>query len=506
MGSMFEVRSNIEWEICRTHMAIQTSKVSADQAKKIIDVEEGQFADVKATPIAPAKLTKTISGFANSDGGDLYIGISEADVTKKRSWAGFSNPEAANGHIQIFERLFPLGTDFSYEFLKCETFPGLVLHIEVHKTAAIMKASSGIIYVRRGAQNLEKTDAQDIRRLEYAKGIASFENESTNVDHQAIIRSEVIKSFIRQVVPTSTPEPWLKKQQLIRDNKTTVAGVLLFADEPQALLPKRCGIKLYRYKTRESEGSRESLDFIPKTVEGCLYDQIKSAVTETTGIIQTIPKMGEDSLESIKYPQDTLHEIITNAVLHRDYSIADDVHIRIFDNRIEVENPGRLPAHITIENILNERFARNGAIVRILNKFPDPPNKDVGEGLNTAFEAMHQLGLKEPVISEKENSVLVVIRHETLASPEVAIMEYLEKNETIRNSVARKITHIRADHQIKSIFGRMVKKGMIEQVPGTRTSNTAYRKGQLVDSTPQGQGQRLRAVIKDGRHEKAKHE
>jgi ATP-dependent DNA helicase RecG len=114
--------------------------------------------------------------------------------------------------------------------------------------------------------------------------------------------------------------------------------------------------------------------------------------------------------------------------------------------------------------------------VRILNKFPDPPNKDVGEGLNTAFGAMHKLGLKSPMVRELENSFLVTIRHEPLASPEEAIMDYLEKHPAIKNRKAREITHVRADYQIKSIFGRMVAAGMIEQVPGTRTSSTAYRK------------------------------
>ena len=74
-------------------------------------------------------------------------------------------------------------------------------------------------------------------------------------------------------------------------------------------------------------------------------------------------------------------------------------------SRIEVQSPGRLPAHITPQNILTERFARNGAIVRLLNKFPDPPNKDVGEGLNTAFEKMHQLGLKSPDIEERDSDL-----------------------------------------------------------------------------------------------------
>jgi len=126
----------------------------------------------------------------------------------------------------------------------------------------------------------------------------------------------------------------------------------------------------------------------------------------------------------IEYPPETLHEIVTNAVIHRDYSIADDVHIRSFDNRIEVQSPSRLPAHVTVKNILNERFARNGAIVRILNKFADPPHKDVGEGLNTAFAAMHKLRLKEPVIEEQENAVLVSIRHEPLLHSSSQVLRY----------------------------------------------------------------------------------
>ncbi|WP_445305523.1 ATP-binding protein [Microcoleus sp. herbarium2] len=65
----------------------------------------------------------------------------------------------------------------------------------------------------------------------------------------------------------------------------------------------------------------------------------------------------------------------------------------MFDNRIEIENLGKLPGHVTVKNILKEQYARNGAIVRIINKFPNPPNKDVGEGLNTAFQAMAKLRL-----------------------------------------------------------------------------------------------------------------
>jgi len=161
--------------------------------------------------------------------------------------------------------------------------------------------------------------------------------------------------------------------------------------------------------------------------------------------------------------------------LHRDYSIADDIHIRIFDNRVEVASPGTLPAHITPDNILDERFARNATIVRLINKFPNPPNKDVGEGLNTAFRAMRQMKLKPPTITQSGGYVQVTLKHEPLATPEELVLEYLKKNDQITNRIARQICFIGSENKMKGILQRLVKKGLIELVPGTTRYSAAYR-------------------------------
>lgn len=187
--------------------------------------------------------------------------------------------------------------------------------------------------------------------------------------------------------------------------------------------------------------------------------------------------MGPEGLKSVVYPEVTLHEILTNAVLHRDYSIPVDVHARIYDDRIEVESPGRLPGHVTKENILHEQSARNPKIVRLINKFPDPPNKDVGEGLNTAFEAMKKLRLKEPVIEESEHAVTVYIRHTPLASPHDTILAYLDHNAEITNMIARDLTSIRSENFMKNVFLELKSRGMIEPVPGkTSGAKAAWRK------------------------------
>ncbi len=455
---------------------LTVTKIAPGQASKICAVEEGQFSDVKAIEIKPADLTKTMAAFANTEGGDLYVGIDDNRSGQPRKWRGFPTVEAANGHLQCFEILFPLGIDIHGDFLRCDIYPGVVLHIQINKTPDIKYASNKLPYIRRGAQNIPVNSDELRKRLEYAKGVASFETEAVPIPQGIITDSDVVKSFIHRVVPDTTPAKWLQKQVLVREGKPTVAGVLLFADEPQAALPKRCGIKVYRYKTNAVEGFREALAFDPRTVEGCLQQQIKSAVAMTVDVVESIPRLGLNKLEYVSYPQEAIHEIITNAVLHRDYSIADDVHIRIFDNRIEIQSPGRLPAHITPENILDERFSRNGAVVRILNKFPNPPNKDVGEGLNTAFRAMTKLGLKHPVIFERDNCVMVVVKHEALASPEEAILDYLESHSTISNAVAREVACVESQQKIKRLFEQMILRGLLERVPGTVTSQAAYRK------------------------------
>src|SRR5690606_26519142 len=167
---------------------------------------------------------------------------------------------------------------------------------------------------------------------------------------------------------------------------------------------------------------------------------------------ENIKILTNNGLEQVTYPTEAIHEVVTNAVLHRDYSIQKDIHIRIFDNRLEIESPGRLPGHITTVNILREQFARNGSIVRIINKVPNPPNKDVGEGLNTVFDSLKKLKLKPPIIEEIDNSVVVTIRHEHLASPEEIVMNYITKYGEITNRIGRDLTGIESENEMKRVF------------------------------------------------------
>jgi ATP-dependent DNA helicase RecG len=458
-------------------MAIGLVPVSRDDVAKVLALEEGHFVDVKSIDIAPSKLTRTLSAFANADGGEVFVGIDEDKARHKMKWRGFPNQEAANAHIQVLDELFPLGESFSYEFMAPgRSASGSVLHITVQKNQDIKRASDGQPYIRRGAQKKPVATPEALELLRRNKGITSFETELVKAPLDTVTNSEVIIEFILAVTPIAEPWPWLRKQQLIHDDKPTVAAVLLFSDEPQAALPKRSAIKIYRYGTTAAQGTRETLKFDPITIEGCLYDQIRDSVAKTQELIQEVSVLGEHGLEAMDYPQETLHEIITNAVLHRDYGMADDVHVRIFDNRVEIESPGRFPAHINESNFLEERFSRNGTIIRLINKFPNPPNKDVGEGLNTAFAAMKRLRLASPVIRQTDHSVLVEIRHQRLGTLEEIIMEYLDNHDEITNRIARELSGIGSENTVKTIFYRLARAGQIERVPGKVGNKAAWRR------------------------------
>jgi len=256
----------------------------------ILALEEDHFHDLKAIEVKPSKLSESVSAFANASGGEIYVGIREEKRgnAKVRLWNGFVDIEDANAVLQMLNQIAPLADFISTTFLSCEGEEGLVLKIEILRNGAITKATNGISYLRKGAQKLPVDTDEAYERLKLDKGIASYEDYKVQAELQTIENSTVTLEFLLGVVPTAEPEPWLRKQRFIVDENPTVAGVLLFSEEPQALLPKRTAIKIFRYKTTELVPSREHLVFDPLTIEGWAYRLIYDAVAKTQEIVEDL--------------------------------------------------------------------------------------------------------------------------------------------------------------------------------------------------------------------------
>ncbi|MFD3923561.1 ATP-binding protein [Streptomyces sp. NPDC058595] len=329
-----------------------------------------------------------------------------------------------------------------------------------------------------------------ITDLSLSKGARSYEDQPlSDYDVDELTEEEELSYFLENYSLVSTAQKFLRRQRLVnkKNGEATVAAAILYAEEPAAVVPKRCSVKIARYESKDSVPDRKFLKGTPLTIDGPARQLIDRTLKAVSEIIESVPILGTDGeMAPVKYPPEALKEIIVNAVIHRDYNVSDDILISIFDNRVEVRSPGKLPGHMTAENILTDRFARNPSIVRLLNKYPDPPNKDIGEGLDTVLSAMKAAKLKEPQFILEDNAFVVVLAHTPLARPEELILEYLKHNPEISNKIARSLTGIESENRVKNVFYRLKKAGMIEPVPGRSRSRYAWQlteKGAAVDSS-----------------------
>lgn len=420
--------------------------------------QEGHFFDRKSKAIDGKKIQKISTAFANADGGDFVVGIKDDkdEPIVANRWDGAIIKEDFNMVFQSIVEIKP-SIPYTPTFLYNPNQKTYALLITIEKSDKVHNTSDNTVYVRVSAQSLPLKDPQKIQELSFAKGESSFEDLVYNKARaEDIFESFEMRKFLNDYSPKSDPIDFTVNQNLVdRDTyEPKISGLLLFNDNPVAILPRKCGIKISRYDTNEKVPEREHLKE-QINIEGSLYEQIHNAANVVTELMSNVKIWTPKGLDTVKYPHETIWEILVNAVIHRDYSISDDVHILIFNNRIEVISPGRLPGYVTEENILDARYSRNTKIVRTLNRYKNPPNKDMGEGLNTAFQKMKDWRLKEPIIKVEGNYVKVTIAHNPIASPEETIIEFLEHNPQIKNSQARALTGIKSENKMKRVFYKL---------------------------------------------------
>lgn len=263
---------------------------------------------------------------------------------------------------------------------------------------------------------------------------------------------------------------FLRKQRLLSlkdgERVPNVGCVLLFDESPQATLETRCAVKVYRLRTTDFEYKREQLEEMPITINGGIEEVIRKTIDQVSKYIDGASFKDNGKLVSLQYPSEALKEILVNAVIHRDYSLNDDIHVRIFDNRIEVQSPGKLPGFMRIENLYEERFSRNPNVVRMLHNLPNPVNHDIGEGLDTAKNELKKAGPVDPVFQEKENAFLVIIKHQKIASIEDVILSYIEENPEaeLTNKLVRQLSGEDDMQKVKLALQKLRGNGRIKPV------------------------------------------
>jgi ATP-dependent DNA helicase RecG len=455
--------------------------ISLEDALVIIERDESHFWDHKSARSSGSVIQKVSAAFANSDGGEFIAGIEDAKSGSGLGrWQGFASIEDATPILDALARDVRPPVPYSVEFLRVENQErlGIAVHVTVRKSESVHYTADGKVYVRRSASSLAIT-GHAITDLNLSKGSRSYEDQLLGeYDLQDLIQEDELRCFLDSYSPSTDAESFLRKQRLVnRDSlEAKVAAAVLYAESPPAVTPKRCSVKVARYNTKIDVPKREHLVGVPLTVEGPARLVIEETLLRVTEMFESVSVIKSDgTMGPVAYPPEALKEIVVNAVIHRDYNVSDDILVSLMNNRVEVRSPGALPGHMTLANLLQERFSRNPTVVRLLNKYPDPPNKDIGEGLRTAVDKMAEAKLRAPEFRVEGGYFIATLPHVPLARPQEILLEYLVTHDEVTNSIGRSLTGITSENAMKDVFYSLRDAAKIERVPGKAGSKSAWR-------------------------------
>ena len=201
---------------------------------------------------------------------------------------------------------------------------------------------------------------------------------------------------------------------ITKDNYPTICGIMNFAKYPQIFSPNldivavRCSTN--EYGVEDENGIR----FIDNArIDGSIKEMLKNAISfvlKNTKKATKVNNFGvrEDVLE---YPIKAIREIILNALIHRDYSIHtenDPIRITIFNDRIEVTNPGGLYGRLTIDDLGKVHSdIRNPFIASILEVLEITENRY--SGIPTIYAEMEKAGLMAPKFENERGTFKVTL-------------------------------------------------------------------------------------------------
>lgn len=438
-------------------------KVGDVEVHNLCTRQEDDFFDRKSIRIRPANIQEIAVAFANAEGGTVVVGVEDdkgdkSDNNPTARWKGADHIEDYNPIIANLSSLNP-SIDYVHQFLYWEGgySQTYILKLTIRKSQQVHFTDSGEVLLRRGAQSIRLKGAK-IQELMRAKGVISEEDTPLpSIRAERILEGDHIKSFLANLpITDKDPINFAVQENLITEKMLpTVASVLLFSRNPSSDMPRQCAVKIVRYDTAEVEIERDALTNDRHTIEGPLHVQIADAFRTLKEVISRCECWTLDGLKVPAYPDDALYEVLVNSVLHRDYGVSDNVLISVYRNRVEFRSPGRLPGFVTVQNILDARFSRNPKLVRLLAKYPDAVNKDLGEGINTVFERMSKAGFVDPVLRDDGVNLYVTLKRAPKEDHSNVILKFVDKHGSITNRQALDILALEQPEQATNLFSKM---------------------------------------------------
>jgi ATP-dependent DNA helicase RecG len=397
---------------------------------KIIEMlksNESKTLEFKRDISSPEGILKTIVAFANTSGGTLLVGIED----RTRNVYGVKDPLEVEIRLAnlIVDRISPRIIP-DIEILPWRSTHILKVNIPLSSQRPHALLSSGdrkLVFVRIGSTN-RKADENLIAELSRSVMTTGYDEEpladlnSEDIDFRAASELfEPVRKLSRKDLLS------LKLVTLYQGNTVpTVGGILLFGEERLKHFPD-AWIHVGRFAGR----SRSSI-----VDQRILTSGLVSAITESMEFVKKHSLLSAEIEDLQRFdrwsiPVVAIREALVNAVVHADYSQQGaPIRVSIFQDRIEIENPGLLPFGLTIEDLRNGvSKLRNRVIGRVFHILG--LIEQWGSGIGRMTEACHKAGLQAPILEE-----IGVHFRVTFMLERVSELSVEDKDQTILDALA----------------------------------------------------------------------
>jgi predicted HTH transcriptional regulator len=374
-----------------------------DSTELLAVIKRGESSKVQFKERLPHadSLAHELIAFSNSQGGIIIFGVN--DKTGDLNGLSFTEIQQINQQIVnvASQKVYP-PVFLTTETITVNSSQIIVVNVE-EGISKPYKDSNGTIYVKNGADKRKVTSNDEIARLLGSRNLLADETEifDTGInDVHTWLFSEYFKNEFGASYEERglTFEEALRAKKVIRNNHLTLAGLLFFGKEPQMLRPAFT-IKAAMFAGNDIGGN-----------------DYRSKPEDLTGPIPELYKQGMMYLKSsIRYLQNgqgfnshgipevsitAMEEVLQNALIHRDYFKNAPVRLLVFDNRIEIISPGKLPNSLTVEDVkYGNPVIRNNQIAMFASR--TLPYSGLGSGLRRAFAGQPDMELENDVDGEQ---------------------------------------------------------------------------------------------------------
>ncbi|HLF51283.1 ATP-binding protein [Flavobacterium sp.] len=365
--------------------------LNPNEIKSIVASGEGYNAEFKVSIPSNVKgITEEVCAFANASGGVVLIGVDDANIIK-----GITIDNAKRSAIQnsINEISPPLKCDFTI----VEVDGKNIAVIEVPSGQNKPYVLSGAIYVRQGPNSQKLTTVEEMRDFFQQADKIYFDDatcKDANIDED--IAKENIKTFRFEaglVNATSDEQLFTNLKLITNDGQLKNGTVLFFGSNPEKFFEKA----VIRCVVFDGTDKRYIVD--DKVMTGTLYQQYQKSMVWLKSKLDVRYDIegegGKPRKELWEIPETAFKEIIINSLAHRDYyDKGARITIEVFDDRVEISNPGGLVSAVPRSEFGKRSASRNPLIFGLFERMRLV--EQIGSGITRIRDVMNDEGLTPP--------------------------------------------------------------------------------------------------------------